>query len=257
MPHIISKPPSFQTQKFHKRYEILDLCRGVALIGMISYHICFNLDSLFGISLPWFHNTAAAVWQFLNSSLFILLAGICTHFTKKPFKRGIRLGIIAILVTLITLIAMPQEQILFGVLHCLAVCLLLYALLQKYLHHIPAVFGTFYCIFLFFATFHVQHHYLFVEPFAIWLPYQWYHYNPLFFLGFHTTSFYSADYYPLFPYFFLFLAGHFIGYGLPQIPITLQNLSVKPLNSLGRHSLLIYLLHQPVVFGIMYLFFHS
>ena len=256
MPMTIQRPQHLAASStFSGRRTLLDMLRGLALVGMILYHFCFNLDSIFHVSLPWFHSFGAAAWQFCNSALFLLIAGICTHLTRHIFQRAIRLALVAIALSLVTFLFMPEELIVFGILHCIAACLLIYGAFQPWLRRVPAGLGMFVCALLFFVTFHLPHQYLFFEPFSLSLPASLYVFYPLSLLGFRSVSFYSADYFPLFPYLFLFLFGHYLGYLVLKLPQSIQTLGLRPLNFLGRHSLVVYLLHQPLLLGGMMLVF--
>ena len=78
------------------------------------------------------------------------------------------------------------------------------------------------------------------------------------YLGFPNPGFFSTDYFPLFPWFFLFLTGHFLHRLLEEKDLNQRLFSrgqVPVLNWMGRHSLIIYLLHQPVLYGLCLLFF--
>lgn len=233
------------------RLTSLDALRGIALVGMIAYHFCFNLDSLFLVSLPWFHSTGAAVWQLCNCALFLVLAGICTHFTRRIFRRAALLAAVAAGLSLATLLFMPQEVIVFGILHCMAVCMLLFGVFRPWLTRIPPWLGMLIFGALFAATYHLPHQYLFFQPYALPLPAGLYTFYPLSLLGFQSATFFSSDYFPLIPYCFLFLFGHYLGYVFFKLPRRIQLLGWRPLNFLGRHSLLVYLLHQPILFGGM------
>ena len=75
------------------------------------------------------------------------------------------------------------------------------------------------------------------------------------YLGFPPGGFVSGDYYPLIPWLFLYLSGYFFWRcfgGKSQVQKVLS-FKVPVLAFLGRHSLLVYLIHQPVCFGVVYL----
>lgn len=76
-------------------------------------------------------------------------------------------------------------------------------------------------------------------------------------LGFPPAGFYSSDYFPLLPWLFLFWAGYFLHFCMGRARMEPLRRSVcAPLGWLGRHSLGIYLLHQPVIYGVLLLLFH-
>ena len=77
------------------------------------------------------------------------------------------------------------------------------------------------------------------------------------YLGFMPKSFFSTDYFPLLPWLFLFWAGYFLHFCMGRARMEPLRRSVcAPLGWLGRHSLGIYLLHQPVIYGVLLLLFH-
>lgn len=237
------------------RMAVLDTLRGLALLSMAMYHLCYNLDSIFGVSLPWFYSAGAALWQLVTSGMFLLLAGMCTHFTRYPARRALRVGVAAALITLATLLFVPHELIVFGILHCMTWCLLIYAGGQRLLQRIPPRLGLVLCVLLYAATFHVPQGYLLFAPVSVALPAEWYLSYWLSVLGFRSPDFYSADYFPLLPNLFVFLAGHYLGSWLPRLSGHIKTWSVRPFAFLGRHSMTVYLLHQPILFGILWLAF--
>lgn len=246
-----SSPPAAPSGRF----LLLDALRGLALVCMIAYHACFNLDNLFGVPLPWFHTPGAHAWQFVNSGLFLLLAGLCVHFTRHIWRRTAGLFLVALALTAVTWLVMPQELIVCGILHCIAACLLLCALFGRWLARIPAPVGAALCVVLFLCTCQLPQGSLFFGPFALPLPEGLYQVYPLSFLGFPSPTFRSGDYFPLLPNVFLFLLGYYLYPAFLRLPLRVRMAGVRPLNFLGRHSLLIYLAHQPVLMGIMLLFF--
>lgn len=237
------------------RYPVLDTLRGLTLVQMILYHLCYNLNYIFDVPLPWFQSAGAHFWQFCICGTFLLLAGICTHLTRRPFRRALRVGSAALAVTLATYFFMPSELIVFGILHCMTWCLLLFAVVQPLLRKFSTRTGLAASLFLLAATYHIPQKYLFFEPFSVPLPQSWYVSYWLSVVGLLSPDFVSADYFPIFPYFFLFLTGHFLGRGLSHLPKSVKSFSVPPLTCLGRHSMAVYLLHQPLLYGVMQLIF--
>lgn len=72
------------------------------------------------------------------------------------------------------------------------------------------------------------------------------------YLGFYPLGFFSTDYFPLLPWLFLFWAGFYLYHLIGRERMKpLRRLVCPPLGWLGRHSLVLYLLHQPVIFGVM------
>lgn len=251
----VSSPERLPQTVLPGRYAVLDTLRGLTLLSMILYHLCYNLNYIFGVPLPWYRSAGAQLWQLSICGTFLLLAGVCTHLTRRPFRRALRVGAAALLVSLVTYFFMPSELIVFGILHCMTWCLLFFAVARPLLRKIPTKTGLIVSLLLFAATYRVPRRYLLFQPFAIPLPQSWYLSYWLSVVGLLSPDFISADYFPIFPYMFLFLAGHFLGRGLNRLPESVRSFSIPPLSALGRHSMAVYLLHQPVLYGVMALIF--
>ena len=90
------------------------------------------------------------------------------------------------------------------------------------------------------------------------MPKEWYLNNFTTFLGFPYDGFYSTDYFSLFPWFFLFLTGFYLYQKVEKegyLQTSFFSRKIKLLAYLGKHSLLLYLVHQPVIYGIQELLF--
>lgn len=252
-PNFILTTATTSEQPLTSRYLFLDELRGLAIINMILYHLCWNLDRLVGISLPWYHQTAANIWQLYICGSFLLLAGMCIHYTHHLSRHILTLAGCAVLITVVTYFAGSQTLIVFGILHCMTLCFLCYVVLRPALQRIPTILGLILTVFLFIFTYHVPEHYLGLGWIQIPLPSEWYVSYWLSLIGLLSPDFYSADYFPIFPYLFLFLAGYFLG--KLQLPNWMCKSHCRPLAWIGQHSLIIYLLHQPILYGIMLPFF--
>ena len=112
------------------RYLFLDELRGLAILNMILFHLCWNIDHLLNIPLPWYHGTAAHVWQLYICGSFLLLAGMCIHYTRRLARHILTLGGAAVLITVVTYLAGSETLIVFGILHCMTLCFLCYLLLR-------------------------------------------------------------------------------------------------------------------------------
>jgi len=227
----------------------IDEVRGLAVWAMILYHIAFNITEFLELPVPWLRNIMESrvlgVLHTVFVAIFLGLSGVCCHFTRHPFWRAGKVLLCAGAVTAVTVLVFPDATIWFGILHCLAVCMLLYALLQKYLSKIPTAWGLLGSVLLFFLTMRLPDGFVF----SCALPSAWYRGGFWTVLGFPDRFFTSLDYVPLLPHLFLFSAGVFLGaMDLPKTAARFRFLAFC-----GRHSLVIYLVHQPLVFGMFLL----
>ena len=226
------------------RIDFLDLWRSVCVWMMLLYHAAYDL-MLYGI-LPAAVETHpfAHVYTALCSGGFILLSGICIRMSRNPYRRGAIVFLSAMLVSVVS--ALAGLPIYFGVLHLLGVCMFLYALLRRWIERLPANrWFINVCLFLFAAAYALVPE---TRVGARWL----------FPLGLRYDGFYSADYYPLLPWALLFLTGTLMG-RIPDIrrdADMLRRNYPAALTFCGRHSLAIYLIHQPVMYGLCWLLFH-
>ena len=227
-----------------KRYHLLDELRGLAVVAMVVFHALFLLSEVFGYAAA--RGLLLAIWplQPFIAGTFILVCGICCRLSRSNLRRGLRIGGFALALTLgtvlIRLIGIDQV-ILFGVLHFLAAAILLFCLAAKVLENIPPwaqliVFAALFFVARFFLTLPAT------ESLA------------LFIVGFPSAVWHSADYFPLVPWLFLFLAGTAIGVWAKQgrFPAWFERPRAAPLRWAGRHAIWIYLAHQPVMYaGVM------
>lgn len=153
---------------------------------------------------------------------------------------------------------MPESRVIFGVLTLIGSCMLLLIPMEKLLLKLRAEIGLVGSFLLFLLFRNVNTGYL---GFGNWnilkLPDGFYENLFTTYLGFPQKGFFSADYFSLLPWFFLFLTGFYL-YQLVQKNHMMEKLfswRVPGFDVIGRHSLLIYLLHQPAVFGISWMLF--
>lgn len=156
------------------------------------------------------------------------------------------------MLTAATVLFLPSESIWFGVLHLNAAAVLLTCLVRPLLQRIPAKAGLAASAALFALTNQLPQGFIGFEGLRLCaLPAGLYRAN-LFWLGLpDLTRFSSADYFPLLPWVFLFWCGVFLARlwhpGRGEPPATLQ-----PLCAIGRNTLLVYMLHQPVLYGLLW-----
>lgn len=225
----------------------LDALRGLCIIGMIFVHLIYDLLTFTDLPMripQWF-----LVVQQYGHLLFVLISGICVTLGSKCVKRGLIVYAAGMLVTLVTVIMdyvlhAGNVRIWFGILHLLGVCMLVYPMFKRLPHWLLALIGII-IIFIgrWFMTFTVNVDFLFP-------------------LGLRSGKIFTgADFFPIFPGLGSFLLGASIGKSLyrnkkTRFPRVSTDLPViRFFSFVGRHSLEIYLLHQPIIAGIVILLF--
>ena len=232
-------PQSAPAQSKSSRIYAFDALRGFTIISMVLFHAAYDAVYLFGFHVDWFCDPVIQnIWRCSISWTFIALAGWMTRFSRNNFKRAAVYGACAALVWVATSLAQADIPISFGILYCMAACTLCYAALSPVLArvHPGAILALSLC--------------LFALTYA--LPYQTYEFEGLAWLGFPSARFMSGDYYPLIPYVFLYVAGasgaRLFDRLVPQgYPSWMRVNHLPILSALGRHSLVIYLAHQPLL----------
>lgn len=234
------------------RYALLDELRGLDLVSMMLYHACWDMMFLFGIWMDWYIGWPGRLWQQSICWVFILLSGFCVQLGHRTLKRGAQVFAAGALVTVVTLVFMPEDRVVFGVLTFLGSAMLLTGVLEPLLKKIPPAAGLAVSLLLFAATYHTQDGFWQLGPWQMLLPGVWYANLFTAFFGFFPRGFFSTDYFPLLPWLFLFWAGYFLHFCMGRARMEPLRRSVCPaLGWMGRHSLLLYLLHQPVIYGVL------
>ncbi len=240
-----------------KRICLMDELRGFAVFCMIFYHGFYTLAFLYNISaglvLLRFFMPAEPYF----AGLFMFISGVSSDLSHSNLKRGLKLLGIALAVTLVTYLAVPEELIVFGILHFLSVCMILYGLLKpfsdRFRFHWVAIAA---CAVLFLGTMGIPKGYVGFSPqFGVMLPEALYRTNWLAPFGIFNDSFISADYFPLFPWIFVFAAGTVAGKlaAAGKFPEFTYRSRVPFFSWFGRHALILYLAHQPVIYGVCWL----
>ncbi len=241
-----------------KRYAILDSFRGLILISMIAYHTVWDMVYIFGENWGWYKSDLAYVWQQSICCSFILLSGFCWSLSRVKWKRGMTVFMAGVVISVVTTLVMPDNRILFGVLTLLGSCMLLMIPLECVLKHVRPAIGLIISLVLFFFTRHINDGYWgFGDWELVKLPSAWYSSPFMTYLGFPEDTFFSADYFSLIPWSFLFIAGYFL-YRVFVERKLLEHLNIgrnKVLEQLGKHSLVVYMLHQPLVYGVLTLMY--
>ncbi|MBQ3004836.1 MAG: DUF1624 domain-containing protein [Clostridia bacterium] len=234
------------------RINLFDTIRGFALISMILYHFTYDAVMIFGQRWTWFSSEWASVWQTSIFVTFIFLSGAVSSLSEKGLKRGLTVLGGGLLVTAVTLLFMPNQKILFGVLSFLGCAMIIKHFLNPVLNKINSVVGLLFSAVFFILTYNLPN-----SRFFIWdLPEALNSVKFLFPLGITYRGFFSADYFPIFPWIFLFFFGMFLcKLTLKRLPEKIKNFNIRPISFLGRHTLEIYIAHQPILYALCYLIF--
>jgi len=222
------------------RVEGLDALRGVAIVAMVVYHFCFDLR-YFGVARWDFeHDIRWLAARTLILSSFLLIAGISAALARRDPAADARwprhvavIGGAALLVTAASAMMFPRSFIWFGVLHAIALSLLLARPLVDRPRAAVAA-GVI------------------VIAAGVMLSSQHFDNRMLGWLGFMTGKPMTEDYVPLFPWSGVLFLGIAAGHALVASNFTmLAPLARMPraLRFLGRHSLAVYLVHQPLLLG--------
>ena len=232
------------------RRHTLDSLRGLTLLSMTAYHGCWDLVYLFGYNWAGYRSFPAYLWQQSICWTFLLLSGYCFHLGRHRLKRGLlALGGGAAVSAAGQLSGSP---IWWGVLTLLGTAQLATIPLDRLFRRIPPRLGLAGSFALFLLFRDVNAGFLGFEGARLApLPSGWYRNFLTAFGGFPGPDFRSADYFSLLPWLFLFWTGYFLYPLRPQPPE--RELRLPLAAGLGRHSLLVYLLHQPVIYGVLYL----
>lgn len=222
---------------------------------MVFDHALFTLGYLFGHRFSKDLFDVLAYISPLFAATFVLMCGASCMLSSNNMKRGIRILSAALAVTLFSLLFMSDAPIIFGILHLLGSCVILYALLHKVIDKIPAPWGIILCVVLFLATYGIDKGYLGFPPFSIELDESLYKSGNLMILGLRSPMSSYSDYFPLLPWMFAFFAGVFAGRYLrsENLPESMYKSRVPFFSMLGTNAFFIYLVHQPLIFGVYYI----
>ncbi|MCC8016737.1 MAG: DUF1624 domain-containing protein [Clostridiales bacterium] len=241
-----------------KRIHFLDELRGFAILCMVVHHAFYDIGFVLGYDFGYKIFNFLCIFQPLFWAAFIITSGICSRLSKNTVRRGLIVLAGGLAVTLVTAVIMPAigitgAEIYFGILSCLGCCMIITGLLMPAVEKINAKGGMAVCAVVFFFTYSVSDKSLLFG--LIKLPDFLYSSNIFAPLGFYGESFFSADYFPLIPWLFMFLFGAFLGGYAKKgmFPAALYKSRSKFLQKIGKNSFWIYLLHQPALYAIMYI----
>ena len=234
-----------------RRIEWIDLVRGLALVAMATYHFSWDLE-FFGYLDPGTAGSGALKWYARAiASSFLILVGISLILAHAGGIRwngyGRRLAMVAgaaAAITIATWFATPDAFIFFGILHEIAVASVLGLLFLRLPAWALAIAAA-----AWFSVAFWGKSVLFAHPALLWI-------------GLSPFPPRSNDFVPLFPWFAAVLFGMAIGRFMLDTALTerladrppARNMATRGLRFIGRHSLITYLLHQPVLIGCVWLF---
>lgn len=233
------------TAKTAQRYHWLDVARGIALVAMAIYHLCWNLE-LFGYLEPGSAGSGGLkLFARSIASSFLILVGISLTLAHanairwRPFwTRWLKVAGAALVITIATYFATPGAYIYFGILHHIALASLLGLAFTRAPWWVLglAVLG----VFALNANVSLP---AFDTRLLAWT-------------GLFEVPPRSNDFVPVVPWFAAVLIGMMAGRMIQARGSALGDIDptgrLRPLNVIGRHSLLFYLVHQPVLIALVY-----
>ena len=242
------------------RYNLIDVIRGLTLISMISFHTCWDLV-YFGAIEPGFMTALPAVlWQKSICCTFIFISGFVFSLGRNHVRHGLVTLGCGVLITLVTCVLLPDAGDIFGVLWLLGLStfigIVVDRLLEKYAAASPLLLIASSVSFIFCQK--LSRGYIGLgDRVMITLPRAFYANYMTALLGFPFGNFSSSDYFPVLPWSLLYICGLCCYRIMYKKEGAMKHLTkdIPALSFLGRHSLLIYMLHQPLIFGVLYLYF--
>lgn len=236
------------------RYHVIDAIRGLAVINMVLFHFCFDYFVVYGRDVYWFLKTPVHIWQQAICCTFIFIAGFSWNLGKKKnWLRGLFINLCGIIITIATAIIVPDETVWFGILTFIGCAILVMIPLDLLLKNVTkkagAYLGMAVSLVLFLLFYNVSEGTIGLSFWFNWkVPEVLYNCKILTPLGFPYYGFCSGDYFAFFPWFFLFVMGYFF-YAIFDRYDSLKKAVSAPIPVLafiGRFSIWIYLIHQPL-----------
>jgi len=237
------------------RLKSVDTLRALAIMLMLMYHLAYDLREYGGLPIDYHSPFWFSIGK-TSALLFMFLSGFSAGLSKRPSRRGLQTLTWGMVITLITYLFMPQTYVRFGILHLLGIGMLLSPFLLRLN---PGI--------------------LLLLAIGIGLAGNWVGMNQISYpwllpFGLTYKGFSSIDYYPLFPYPSATIVGilaykyyqhlnpadkqHFVETyssraNIENTLIILPARKTRLLEDLSKHSLAIYLAHQPLFVGSLLL----
>lgn len=238
------------------RVYLLDEIRGFAIICMVIYHAMFQLKYNFEIDVPIFFEEWFDVIRDVFAGAFIFISGIMCRYSHNNVKRGAKCFLLGMIITFVVPF-FSEYGLTFGILHLLGISMMIYGLFEAPLEKLPAALGLLIFALLAVFTWNARYGFLGFPGFKFDFPEAALKAKDLFPLGIISDDYSSIDYFPMMPWFFVFMCGTCVGYWFKNgsMPQTFYKSHCKWLAAVGRVTIWIYLLHIPVILGIFSLIF--
>jgi uncharacterized membrane protein len=231
----------------HKRFWEIDLVRTIALVGLLNFHtheVLYYFDLIY-------NPLRYGVWywvRLVNAGLFIFPAGVALTIAYSRGKRmsgfmlrGLKIFGLGMVITLLSWLFVPEAYVRFGILHFFGIAFILTPFFLRF-RYINLIIGA---AMMAIGIYLLEQRVLVDFPWLLWL-------------GLRPHGFRTLDYFPLLPWFGLFLAGMFFGkvlypqgnrrFNIPEI----SNPIASAVMLLGRHPLVVYIAHLPVIIGVVF-----
>ncbi len=227
------------------RYIHIDMARGIAIVMMVVFHFTYDLNHFNIVEVDFYRDPFWLNFRTLIVTSFLFLAGISLQLAtgngvnfRRYFMRLMLLVAAAAAVTFGSYLVFPKSMILFGVLHFVVVATLL-----------GLLFRGFYWLNLFLG--------MALIIFGVQFQHEWFNAPAWHWIGLVSERPTTVDYVPLLPWFGVILIGMFLGAVIEKKKVLPKAVPEKywVISTLawgGRHSLLIYLIHQPLLFAGFY-----
>lgn len=228
-----------------RRVDAVDALRGVAIVLMVIYHFCFDLN-LFGVIHANFNEERFwLTFRTIILSLFLGLVGAslvlsAQNASRRSFmQRAALLAACCIAVSAASFVMFPKSWIFFGVLHFILVAIFLGRLFRRWQWTNLALGALLVAV-------------------GTWVEFPAFNHPWLQWIGLMTFKPITEDYVPLLPWFGVVLIGMFAARTLlaaqsPWLSWRARTMPLRTATLAGRHSLAIYMIHQPLMIGLLYL----